>query len=162
MMNAKVAQAINDQIKNELQSAYTYLSMASWCVKKNLDGFAQWMKVQAKEETGHAMRLFEYLHNRGADVELQALEKPQKEWNSITQVFQDVFRNEKAVTASINTLVDLSIAEKEHATKTILHWFLEEQVEEEATAQKILERLELIGKDPAGILFLDKEMGARA
>ncbi|QQS59140.1 ferritin [Candidatus Peregrinibacteria bacterium] len=162
MMNAKVAQAINDQIKNELQSAYIYLSMASWCVKKNLDGFAQWMKVQAKEETGHAMRLFEYLHNRGADVELQALEKPRKEWGSVADVFRDVFEHEKEVTDSINRLVDLSIAEKEHATKTILHWFLEEQVEEESTAQKVLERLELIGKDPAGILFLDKEMGARA
>jgi ferritin len=160
-MKSNIIEAIHQQINNEFNSSYAYLAMASWCASKNLDGFAAWMKLQAKEEIEHGMKLYEYLHDRGIKAELRAINKPKADWKNVLDLFQEVCKLEHAQTHAINRLVDLAIEEREHATKTILHWFLEEQVEEEATVQKIKEKLELIQSDPAGILFIDKEMGQR-
>jgi ferritin len=162
MLNAKVEKAINEQILAETYSAYLYLSMAAYFESKGLRGMASWMKCQAQEELTHAMKFFNFVGERGGRVVLGAIEAPPGEWESPLAVFESALGHERKVTALINDLVDLAIAEKDHASRSLLEWFVDEQVEEEATAGGIVDQLKLIGEGGQGLLMLDRELGARS
>ncbi len=161
MLKDKVQKALNDQINMELFSSYTYLSMSAFFESINYEGFANWMKKQSEEEYSHAIKFFDYVHDRDGKITLTKLDSPKTEWNSVLDVFGDTLKHEQAVTASINSLVELSSAEKDHATFNFLQWFVSEQVEEEASVTKIIERLRMIGDNTNGLLFLDRELGKR-
>lgn len=154
-------EAINEQIKNELYSAYLYLAMSAHFEAANLPGFAHWMRVQAKEEEGHAMRFFDYVNERGGRVQLKAIDQPPQEWKSPLEVFQQVLEHEQKVTEMINGLYAQAIKENDYASQVMLHWFLEEQVEEEKSASSILEQLRMIEARGSGLLYLDHELGER-
>jgi ferritin len=120
------------------------------------------MKLQSKEEYAHALKVFEFIHDRDGVVELQKIDAPKTTWKNAAEIFEETYAHEKEVTKSIYELVDLGIAEKDHATTSFLQWFVNEQVEEESTAMKVLDRMKLVGDSKQGIFFLDREMGQRA
>lgn len=161
MLSKKMEKALNDQINAELFSAYLYLSMAAYFERLNLPGFANWLRIQDKEETAHGMIFFNYLNERGGIVELQAIEKPAFDWKSPIKVFEEILEHEQKVTALINNLVDIAIQEKDHATNNKLQWFVAEQVEEEANVSAILGQLTLVDGMGQGLLQLDRELKTR-
>jgi len=162
MLSEKMQAALNSQIKAELDSAYLYLSMAAHFEAVNLGGFAKWMRLQAKEEQGHAMRIFDFVVERGGRVVLEAVDKPQTDFGRPVEVFQQVLEHERKVTGLIHDLYAMAQSEKDYASQVMLHWFIEEQVEEESTAEGIVERLRLAGDAGAALLLLDRELGARS
>lgn len=161
MLGKKMEKAINDQINAEFFSAYLYLSMATHFDAVSLPGFANWMKQQTQEEMFHGMKMFNYVSDRGGRVILQAIAQPPSSWKSALEVFQNVLEHEQKVTGLINDLIDLAIKEKDYATNNFLQWFIGEQVEEEATASTLVDRLKLIGNDANGLFVLDTELAAR-
>ncbi len=161
MLSKKMEKALNEQINAELYSAYIYLSMAAWFESQNLQGFATWMKVQNREETGHAMKFFSFINERRGRVTLTAIEEPAKEWESPLAVFEAALEHEKYITGHIGDLVNHAIAEKDHATNAFLQWFVNEQVEEEAAADSIVQKLKLAEKSTGALLMLDHELGKR-
>lgn len=160
-INDVLAGAINDQIALEMSSAYVYLSMATHFEAKNLAGFAHWMQAQAKEEMAHAMRLYTYLSDRGGRVVLQAIPAPPTEFDSTSDVIGQVLGHERKVSAAINSLYELAVELKDYPTQTHLHWFIDEQVEEEKQAEDLLARTRLVEKHPGALLVLDRELAAR-
>jgi ferritin len=162
MLSKKMQEALDEQINAELYSAYLYLSMAAYFESLNLAGFANWMQVQAQEETSHAMKFYGYVHERGGRVTLQAIAQPETEWASVSAVFEATYKHEQNVTARINDLVDLAIKEKDHATNSFLQWYVDEQVEEEKSADEIVQKLRQIGDAPSPLFMLDNELGKRA
>jgi ferritin len=160
-LSDKVRAALNDQINLELASAYVYLSMSAYCLDQGLKGFAGWMMKQAEEEVGHAMRIFDYLDERSARIQLKPIDGPKEAWNSPVEVFRDSLAHEQKVTASIHRLVDLATQEKDHATVRFLDWFVNEQVEEESSVGDVIDKLELVGDQKQALYFLDRELGAR-
>lgn len=160
-MNQNMQKALNEQINAELYSAYLYLAMAGWCESRDLTGMANWMKVQAQEEIFHASRLFDYINDRDGQVVLTAIEGPPSQWESPQAAFEHVLAHEKEVTGRINRLVELAAREGDHTTHTFLQWFVNEQIEEEATARKIIGQLRLIGDQGSGLYLLDKELATR-
>jgi len=161
MLDIKIEGALNGQINAELYSSYLYLSMSADCADKGLTGFAKWFKVQAQEEVMHGMRLFNYVVERGGRVELEAIEKPKTSWKTVLDAMKAAYEHETKVTKMINDLVDLAQAGKDHATNSMLQWFVDEQVEEEATADDMVTRLQMIGEAKGALYMLDKEVGAR-
>ena len=161
MIGKKVEAALNAQINAELYSAYLYLSMNSYFLSVNLKGCANWMYIQALEEMTHAEKFNHYINERGGRVTLMPIEGPPLQWSSPLAAFEDVYKHEQKVTAMINSLVDLAIEEKDHATRSMLHWFVDEQVEEEANADGIVGQLKLIGENTGGLFLFDRELGAR-
>ncbi|MFH1721780.1 MAG: ferritin [Candidatus Altiarchaeota archaeon] len=161
MIPKKVEKEFNNQINEELYSAYLYLAMSADFASKSLSGFAQWMYIQSLEEMIHAQKFFNHIIERGGEVELQRIEKPQKTWTSPLVAFQEAYKHEQHITGRINGLVDLAVKEKDHASNSMLQWFVDEQVEEEATADDIVQKLKLIAKAPEALYMLDKEMGTR-
>lgn len=159
MITKTVQDALNKQIQKELYSAYLYLAMAADCEAKNLKGFASWLKVQNQEETSHAMKMYDYLLERGGAVALQAIEAPPSEFGSPIKMFESVLEHERHVTASINELYEVAGKEKDYATQVFLHWFISEQVEEEASASDVLEKIRMLGD--RALVYMDKEMGKR-
>jgi len=153
--------ALNEQIRNELYSAYLYLSMAAYCESMNLPGCAHWLRVQWQEELSHAMRLYDYIHDRGGRVVLQALEQPPTEFGSILDVFRGAFEHEQKITGMINRLCDLAAEEKDHATLAMLQWFVTEQVEEEKSTSDIVHMLERVGDKGHALMMLDRHLGQR-
>ena len=143
MLSKAMQDAINEQIKNELYSAYLYPSMSAYCESINLPGFAHWMRVQHGEETGHAMKFYDYVFDRGGRVVLQAIEKPPVEYKSVQDVFKETLEHERKVTAMIYNLCSLAAKENDYATTEMLQWFVKEQVEEEKSAAQIIEQLKL-------------------
>jgi ferritin len=162
MFDKKLENAFNGQINAELQSAYLYLGMASWFGSQSLPGMASWMRMQAQEEVMHAMKFYDFVQERSGRVILTALDTPQAEWASPLKAFQDTLTHERKVTALIHKLVDLAIAEKDHAANAFLQWFVTEQVEEEAVAEQIVDRLTMAGNNPAALLMFDDKLGRRA
>ncbi len=162
MLKEKVLKALNKHLNAEFYSSYLYLSMAAYFESHSLTGMASWMKLQSKEEYEHAMKIFEFIHDRDGIVELQKIDAPKTTWKSAGEIFQETYDHEKDVTKSIYDLVDLGVTEKDHATTSFLQWFINEQVEEESTAMKILDRMKLVGDSKQGLFFLDREMGQRA
>lgn len=161
MISARLEEVINKQINAELYSAYLYLSMAAYFEESNLPGFANWMRVQFQEEQFHALKFYDYLVERGGRVLLDAIEKPKQEWKNVIDVFEETLTHERHVTALINNIADVAEQEKDRATQNLLIWFINEQVEEEGAAEKILNELKLIGGEGHGMLMLDREFAAR-
>jgi ferritin len=161
MIGKKLNDAMNEQIKNELESYYIYLSMAAWLHSKALDGMGHWMRVQAHEEMLHAMKFFNHLIDRGGKVALKDLKQLKVQWKSPLEVFQDALEHEKFISKKINDLMSIARQEKEYASEPLLAWFTNEQIEEESNASKITEQLEMVGADKSGLLMLDRELAAR-
>lgn len=162
MLSKALQDAINDQIHHEFHSAYIYLSMAAYMESANFPGFAHWMRLQAKEEVNHAMKLFDYVNDRNGRVTLKALEQPPADFASILATFEQALEHEKKVTQMIHNLYGLATKENDYATQVALQWFINEQVEEEATAMSVVDRLKIAGNDGAGLLLLDRELGSRS
>lgn len=160
-IDKELEKAINEQINAELYSAYLYLSMAAYFENTNLKGFANWMSVQAKEELEHALKFYSFLNERGGRVILLEVKKPETEWDSPLAVFEHIYEHEKGVTERIYNLVDLATSKKDHATKSMLNWFVDEQVEEEALANEIVEILKRVKDSPNALFMLDSKLGAR-
>jgi len=153
--------AMNEQIKHETFSAYLYFAMAAYFHSKSLDGMAQWMKAQAQEEFGHALRFFNHINDRGGRIELQALEKPQVEWDSPIAAFKASLGHEEFITGKINDLARLADDENDRAAGIMLQWFVTEQVEEENSVSTVIDMLELVGDSGQGVLMADRELGQR-
>ena len=161
MISEKLEKAFNDQINKELYSEYLYLSMQAYFERLNLKGFVNWMNVQVQEEHAHAMGMFNYVHERGGKVELEAIDKPQVEWNSPLHVFEEVLKHEEFVTSRINALMDVAEEVKDRAALSFLDWYLKEQVEEVSNGGGVLATLKLIKDDAKALLMLDKALAAR-
>jgi len=160
-MDKKLQDAINEQIKNELYSAYLYLAMAAYFESENLGGFATWMKLQAKEEQEHAMKFFDFMNDRGARVVLKKIDQPPVDFSSPKDIFKMVLEHEKKVTSLINKLYALANKLNDTAASVFLQWYVTEQVEEEKNATSILEKLKIVKPDSAAMLMLDKQLGKR-
>ena len=161
MLSEKMVMKLNYQINRELYSAYLYLSMASYADSEGLSGFANWFKIQAKEEEYHAEKMYNYVNQQGRRVVLEAIEQPQTDFTSIVGLFEQTLKHEKVVTSLINGLVKLAREENDYATESFLQWYVTEQVEEEANPAEMIQKLKYIGKDGRGLLMLDKELAAR-
>ena len=161
MLNQKIQDAFNKQLNAELYSSYLYLSMSAHFESQNLAGMANWMRIQAQEELGHAMKFFEFINEREGRVILTQVDAPKTEWNCPLNVFEDTLKHEQEVTGLINELVDLSISDHDHAANAFLQWFVTEQVEEEASAQAIVDKLKLAGDSGVALLMIDGELGQR-
>jgi ferritin len=161
MLSKAMQDAINEQIKNELYSAYLYLSMAAYSEANNLSGFAHWMRAQSQEEVEHAMKFFEFVNERGGRVVLHAIDQPPVDFESPVKIFEETLNHERKVTAMINSLYELALEEKDYAAQVMLHWFIDEQVEEEANASYILDTLKAIGVKGQALVMLDRELARR-
>jgi ferritin len=162
MLDPKIAAALNEQIQHELASAYLYLAMAAYFEAGNLPGSAQWMRRQAKEEVGHAMKFYDYVNDRDGRVTLAALPAPRAEYASPVEVWEQTLAHEQKVTGLIHRLVGMAQDAGDHATRAMLQWFVTEQVEEEKTARTILEQAQKIGTTSSAIFFFDRHLGKEA
>jgi len=161
MINQKVEAALNDQLNAELYSSYLYLSMEAYFESVNLAGLANWMRVQVQEELAHAMKFYSFINERNGRVKLSQIAEPPIEWDSPLDVFEATYKHEQNVTERINNLVNLAIEQKDHATNTFLQWFVNEQVEEEASALDVVEQLKRLGDDSSALFMIDRELGQR-
>jgi ferritin len=161
MMKETMQKAVNNQINAEMYSSYLYLSMEAYFQSINLGGFAAWMRAQVQEELMHAMKFYNFVHERGGQVTLEAIAKPDATWTSPLVAFEAIFKHEQHVTSLINDLVDLAISEKDHATNIFLQWFVTEQVEEEASVGAVVEKLRMVQDNPSGLFMMDAELGKR-
>ncbi len=161
MLSKTLQKAFNDQINHELSSSYLYLSMAAFSESQNLPGFANWMKIQTTEESGHAMKLYKFVIERGGRVELQKIEQPPLEFKSPTALFEEVLKHERKITALINKLYELALKEKDYPAQVLLHEFIGEQVEEEASASAILETLKMAGEKGHALIMMDRQLARR-
>lgn len=161
MIGKKLEEALNEQINAELYSSYLYYSMSAYFESVGHRGFASWMRVQAMEEMFHADKFFKFVHDRGGRVLLKAIQAPKTEWNSVLAVIEDTLVHERHVTSRIHNLVDLALQEKDFATKSFLDWFVNEQVEEEANVEEIIQDLRMVGDSREGIFLMNRELGQR-
>ena len=162
-MDGAVQDAINEQIRNELYSGYVYLAMSAHFEERNLTGFAHWMRLQAQEELGHGMRLFDYLLDRGGHVVLEGIDQPPTDdWGTSLEIFQHALEHEREVTRMIDALYELARDKRDNATQVALQWFITEQVEEEASADAAVDQLRRAGDNAAALLMLDQKFGARS
>ena len=162
MITKNMQDAINDQIKHELYSAYFYLSMSAWAESSNLGGAAKWLAMQAEEEQEHAMKFYGYVHDRGGKVTLQAIPQPPNEFTSLLDVFEQVQEHEGKVTALINRLYEIAQKDNDYPTQVMLQWFITEQVEEEKNAAQIVDTLRMVGAQAQGLLMVDRMLAARS
>ncbi len=161
VMSETVAEALNEHLNAELYSAYLYLSMAAYFESEDLEGFAQWMKVQAREEMDHVVRMYGYIGERDARVLLRSVAAPPSDWPSPLAAFEETLRHEREISERIHKLVELSQRENDHATNSFLQWFVSEQVEEEASVKKALQSVRLVEGAPGGLFLVDQTLGAR-
>lgn len=161
MLDQDMQDAINTQIRNEYYSSYLYLSMSAYCESRNFPGFASWLRRQSEEELVHAMKLLDYMLDRGGRVVLESIDRPPSEFGTLLEVFEELFEHEREVTGMINSLYDLALSQNDHATAVALHWFIEEQVEEEKSAEEVVEKLKLAADNGAALMILDAELGSR-
>ena len=161
MVSQTVQDAINEQINNELSASYAYLAMSAYCERQNFLGCARWLRLQSQEEYGHGMKLFDFLLARNGHVRLKSVPEPNTEFKSIASVFEQASQQEEQVSHQIDNLYELAFSEKAFAALVELQWFLTEQVEEEKTTREIVAKFQLLGNDPAALLDLDRELGAR-
>lgn len=161
-LSKSLQDGFNDQLRDELASAYLYLGMSGFFEGENLAGFAHWMRVQAQEEVDHAMKIFRFVFDREGTVTLQAIEQPETGFTSPLGVFERALEHERQVSAAIHELYALAVDEKDFASIPFLEWFISEQVEEESTVSGIVEQLRMAGSEGHALLMLDRELGARA
>ncbi len=162
MIPDRVNEAMNEQIKNELESYYIYLSMAAYFHSISLDGMAHWMRTQAHEEMTHAMKFMDHIIDRGGKVNLLDLRQLKTEWSSPLEAWEDAYKHEQFISSKINELTTISREEKDYPSEPMLAWFAAEQIEEEATSGKIADEVAMVGDAKAGLILLDRELGARA
>jgi len=162
MVSKELETAINKQINAEFWSAYLYLSMSAHFSNEGLPGFANWFKVQFQEEKDHALKFMNYLIAKGNKVQLMPIEQVDTSWDSVLKAFQDTLDHERVVTSLINNLVSIARKENDYATENMLQWFVKEQVEEEETAQAMIDGLKLIGSNGFGVYTMDKELAQRS
>ena len=161
MISEKIQKAINDQINAEFYSSYLYLSMAAYFESENYKGFAIWMRMLAEEEKEHACKLYDYMNDRGGHVVLAAIEAPPADFKSVQDVYEKTLEHERKVTAMINKLNALALEENDFATAAHLQWFITEQVEEEATAEDILNQIKMVDGKAGSLFYIDKHMAKR-
>ncbi len=161
MIDVRMAEALNKQINEELYSAYLYLSMSAYFEALGLRGFAKWMRIQSKEELGHAMKIYDYLIDQNAEVKLLQIKEPPHSWDSLTHAIEAAYEHEKYITGKINELVSLAESLNDRATNNLLQWFIDEQVEEEKNTYELLRKVKMVEKHVGGLLILDKELGER-
>ena len=161
MIKERIQDEINKQINAELYSAYLYLSMSAYCESLNLKGLGNWLRVQSKEELFHVSKFYDYVIQRGGKVVLESIDKPPLEWSSPLAVFEDAYKHEQKVTGMINNLVGLASHENDYATYNFLQWFVAEQVEEEAAAEEVVNKLRLIAHSSSALFMLDNELALR-
>ena len=161
MLNQVVVDAINAQINAELSASYSYLAMSAYCERINFTGCARWFRIQSDEEHVHAMKLFDFLLARGAAVQLTAIGGPRNDFGSVLEVFETAYAQEQRVTAQINQLYEVAFGAKAFDTVVQMQWFVNEQVEEEKTMREVVARMAMIKDDPASMLDMDRELGAR-
>ena len=161
MLSKKVQNALNDQLNKELVSSYLYLSLSSLLEDKNLGGMAAWMKAQAAEELGHAMKFYGYILERDGSVDLRPVAVPEGNYKNPKDIFKAAYEHEQYITKSINKIFEVSQDAKDYATTSFLQWFIDEQVEEEASTKAVVDKLELVADHPGGLFMVDRELGAR-
>lgn len=162
MFSQVVHDKMNQQIMHEMYSAYMYLSMSAQCESANLPGFAKWLRMQADEEMEHAMKFYDFIHERGGKVTLLAIDQPPSEFGAPREIFEQVYAHEQKVTGLINSIYEVALKENDYPSQIFLHWFIDEQVEEESNSSQILETLKMIGESPNGLFMLDRQLGKRA
>lgn len=158
MLSDKIEKALNDQIRKEAQSSQVYLAMASWAEVNGLEGVAEFMYAQSDEERVHMMKIIKYVNERGGHALVAALEAPSTNFGTAKEMFELLLQHEITVSKSINDLVEISLSEKDYATQNFLQWYVAEQIEEEATARTILDKINLIGNDRSGMYMFDKDV----
>jgi ferritin len=161
MISEKMTAALNEQIREELYSAYLYQAMSSYAGYIGLEGVANWFAIQTKEELGHVMRMYNYVGSQGQHAILQAIDQPPATFESALAMFQAALEHEQHITGCINKLANLAVEEKDHATEIFLQWFVSEQVEEEESAGRVLNQIKLAGSDGSGLFMIDRELGQR-
>ncbi len=161
MLKKKLENALNKQINAELYSAYLYLAMAAYFQSLNLKGFASWMEVQVQEELTHVKKFYDFVYDRGGKVKLASIEAPPATWKSPLEAFQETYKHETWVSSQINKLAELADAENDRSLLSFLQWFIDEQVEEEATADDIVQQIKLAGEKGPGLFMMDRELGQR-
>ncbi|WP_256546804.1 ferritin [Halobellus inordinatus] len=161
MLTDSLEEALNEQINAELYSEHLYLSIAAYYEDEGLPGFASWMRAQADEERAHAMRIYDFVIERDGRVTLDSIDSPPQEWSGPSDAFEAAYEHELEITEMIDDLVALAREENDNATENMLQWFVAEQVEEEATAQAVLDKLKHVGDDGPGLLMVDQELGQR-
>lgn len=161
-MTSRTLDAVNKQIQAEFQSAYIYLAMSARFEEMKMSGAANWMRIQWQEETAHAMKLFDHLIRRGQSPVLETLDAPTVSFDSALDAFEQVLAHEQHVTRLIHELYEVAIEEKDYALQTLMHWFIDEQVEEEENAEAIIDSLRLAGESGQGLFLVDRELGQRA
>jgi ferritin len=161
MLSQKIQEVLNKQINNELFSEYLYLSMSAYFEDASFKGMANWMRIQAGEEHGHALKIYDFINNRNGRVTLAQIEAPKTEWKSPLDVFEDALKHEQKITASIYDISNLALAEKDHASHDFLEWFVKEQVEEESAARTVVDQLKLVGSDGTGLYMIDQQLSQR-
>ena len=160
-MKSSIEEAFNKQLNAEFFSSYLYLSMSAWFESQNLAGMAHWMLLQSQEEWQHALKFFDFIHDRDGTVSLTRIDGPESQWDSPLAAFEAALEHERKISELINDLVDLALQKKDHAANTFLQWFVTEQVEEEATALSIVDKLKMIGDNSVVLFMLDNELGQR-
>ena len=161
MIGKKIEKALNEQINRELHSAYLYLGMSAQATALGLRGAGNWFYVQYQEETGHALKLYKYLLEQGASVELVAIEKPKAAFTTLLAMVEATLKHERFITQSINDLMDLAVSEKDYATQILLQWYVKEQVEEESNDTDLVTTLKMAGSSAGTLLMVDKQLGKR-
>lgn len=161
MLSKRLQDALNDQITNEMYSAYVYLAMSAHLTGANLRGCARWMRLQSQEEYSHAMKIYDFVLERGGRVVLKPIDQPPAQYKSPLDVFQQALKHEQKVTGTINRLYELAIKENDYPTQIMLQWFITEQVEEEHAAGDVVEQLKMIGNEPTALFLLDQQLGTR-
>ena len=161
MISAKMQEALNRHVQHEAYSSWLYLSMASWCEAKAWKGFARWLRVQSDEELEHAKKSLDFLLARGGAAALGRIDAPPHSWSTVNEVFEKVLAHEREVTQLVADLHGTAVQENDKAAAVFLQWFISEQVEEEARASEIVDRLRMVGDRPGSALYLDKEYGKR-
>lgn len=161
MISPRMQEALNEQIRNEFYSSFSYLSMSAHFEHQNLPGFATWMRIQASEEHGHAMKIFDHVLDRGGQVKMPAIAQPPVQFEAPVTVFEQALLQERAVTKSIHDLYAMAMELKDYPARVFLDWFVNEQVEEEKTAELIVEQVKMVGDDRPALLLLDRELGQR-
>ena len=158
MLNEKVYNALNQQIEMEADASASYLAMASWCDKEGLGGCAQFFYAQSDEERMHMLKLVKFVNERGGQAEIPKLDQPPKDFKSLQNVFQNLLDHEQKVTLEINKVVDVCLQEKDYTTHNFMQWYVSEQIEEEALARTILDKLNMIGSDKGGLYLFDRDL----
>ncbi|MGD9994125.1 MAG: ferritin [Salinivirgaceae bacterium] len=161
MLTKKMETELNKQLNAEYWSAYLYLSMSAYCAEIGLAGAANWMRIQYQEEISHALKFFDYIIDRGGVVELMPIAEVPRKWDNIITIFEETLKHEQKVTALINNLMDVAIDERDHAAKSFLQWYVDEQVEEEDNVRTILDQLKLVGGAGNGLFMIDKDLSQR-